>query len=110
MDRRRDAVARGLRGQLLERSLARHAQRLRPNAGGRSRTLKNLFQERGIAPHLRHRLPALHAGQRLLYVAGIGMDRSEAPAAANEPRVEIDWRADDVDDPRAAFCEAGPPV
>lgn len=96
--------------QPLEVRAARGGQRLRPQRLGPSRSLKNLFQERGIAPHLRTRMPALHAGDRLLYVAGIGMDRSASPGETDDSRIEIDWRADEESDPRAAFGAAGPSV
>ncbi|MCO5100368.1 MAG: tRNA lysidine(34) synthetase TilS [Burkholderiaceae bacterium] len=101
---RSDAIAaRWLAAQPLEVRSVRGAQRLRPRSPGPSRSVKNLFQERGIAPHLRSRMPALHAGERLLYVAGIGMDRSGLPEAEDGSRVEIEWRADDANDPRAIF-------
>ncbi len=108
---RADAVpAEWLAAQPLQVRAVRGSQRLRPRAGARSRTLKNLFQECGIAPHLRARMPALHAGERLLYVAGIGMDRSAWPAgAAGDARIEIEWRGDHLD-PRAAFGDADPSV
>lgn len=89
---------------------ARSGQRLRPHAQGPSRTLKNLFQERGIAAHLRPRLAALHAGETLLYVAGIGMDRGPRPHVDGGRRIEIDWRSDDTEDPRAALRAREPPV
>lgn len=99
-----------LAAQPLEVRAARSGQRLRPRAAGPSRTLKNLFQERGIAPQLRRQLPALHADGRLVYVAGIGMDRSWEANAASDAQVEIEWRADDAGDPRAPFCGESPPV
>lgn len=108
---RPDAIAAAwLAAQPLALRPARGGQRLRPRASGPSRSVKNLFQERGIAPHLRVRMPALHAGERLLYVAGIGMDRGAPSGAKGESRIEIGWRADDADDPRAAFGEAPPSV
>jgi len=103
-------AARWLAAQPLEVRPARGGQRLRPRSPGPSRSVKNLFQERGIAPHLRARMPALHAGERLLYVAGIGMDRSGLPEAEDGSRIEIEWRADEESDPRAAFGAAGPSV
>ncbi len=99
-----------LAAQALEVRAARSGQRLRPRAHGPSRTLKNLFQERGIAPRLRAMLPALHADGRLIYVAGIGMDRSRETAAVSDARVEIEWRADAAADPCAPFCDDAPPV
>ncbi len=99
-----------LAAQPLEVRAARGGQRLRPHASGPSRTLKNLFQERGIAPHLRGRLPALHAADRLVYVAGIGMHRWPETIAADGVRIEIEWRADDDEDPRGPPCGELPPV
>ena len=108
---RPDAIAaRWLAAQPLEVRSVRGGQRLRPRAPGPSRSVKNLFQERGVPPHLRAWMPALHAGDRLLYVAGIGMDRSRAPEAEDGSRIEIEWRAGDADDPRAAFGEPTPSV
>jgi tRNA(Ile)-lysidine synthase len=108
---RPDAVAaRWLAAQPLEVRSARGGQRLRPRASGPSRSVKNLFQERGIPRHLRTWMPALHAGDRLLYVAGLGMDRSGVSEADDGWRIEIEWRADDADDPRAAFGETTPSV
>ena len=108
---RTDAPAAGwLAAQPLEVRAARGAQRLRPRAQGPSRTLKNLLQERGISPHLRRRLPALHAGEALLYVAGIGMDRGAHGDVGDAARIEIDWRFDDPDDPRARLRGPAPPV
>jgi len=118
------APAHWLAAQPLELRPAQGSQRLRPRRAGPSRSVKNLFQERGIPPHLRPRMPALNAGDRLLYVAGIGMDRSarldcagetriaidRRDVDASDPRIEIDWRADDANDPRAAFGESVPSV
>ncbi|HEY0876891.1 MAG TPA: tRNA lysidine(34) synthetase TilS [Zeimonas sp.] len=126
---RADAVAADwLAARPLEVRAARSGERLRPRATGPRRRLKILFQERGVAPYLRARLPALYAGDRLLYVAGIGMDRCATPSRASDAppsgddvpalalahgrdvRVEIDWHPDRPDDARAAFCVPVPPV
>lgn len=113
--------------QRLEVRTPRGTARLRPRHGGPSRTVKNLFQESGVPPWLRTRMPALYAGDRLLYVAGLGMDRSPFPPtddfaptgkfpptnespATGERRVTIRWVPDDPDDPRAAFGEVPAPV
>lgn len=99
-----------LAAQPLALRAARGVDRLRPRAGGPSRTLKNLFQERGIPPRLRATMPALQGGGRVLYVAGIGMDRSGAPVPPNGQGIDLSWRVDAADDPRAAFPDPGPPV
>ena len=38
-----------------------------------SRTLKNLFQEAGIPPWERDRLPLLYCGEDLVWVPGLGI-------------------------------------
>ena len=58
----------------LEVALRRGGERLRPRAGGPSRTLKNLFQEAGVPEWERSRLPMLYCGQRLVWVPGLGVD------------------------------------
>ena len=54
------------------------SRRLRPAPRAYRRTLKNLYQERGIAAWQRARLPLVFAQQRLLFAAGVGMDCDEA--------------------------------
>ncbi len=83
--------------------------RLRPRHGGPSRTLKNLYQERGVPSWLRAAMPAVFVGERLLYAAGIGMDASGEPAEGGET-VCLRWRPDDPDDPRSAGFERVPAV
>jgi len=78
--------------------------RLRPRRGGPSRTLKNLYQERGVPPWLRAAMPAVFAGERLVYAAGVGMDASGEPDR-DGPRVRLHWRPDDPEDPRSAGFE-----
>ena len=98
-----------LAGQPLEVRPPPAGARLRPRNGGPSRTLKNLYQERGVPPWLRAAMPAVFTGNRLLYVAGIGMDASGAPAEGGEA-VRLHWRPDDPDDPRSAGFEPVPAV
>lgn len=82
--------------------------RMRARRGGPHRTLKNLYQERGVPPWLRVAMPAVFAGERLLYAAGVGMDapadEARAPAPEGE-RVRLHWHPDDADDPRSAGFE-----
>jgi tRNA(Ile)-lysidine synthase len=48
-------------------------EKLRLATGAATRTLKNLLQERGIAPAERERLPLLFHGERLVWVPGVGI-------------------------------------
>ncbi|MGF6771986.1 tRNA(Ile)-lysidine synthase [Paraburkholderia sp. GAS199] len=68
-------------------------------ANAPSRTLKNLFQERGI-PAWKRDVPLLYVGDTLLFVPQLGVNRAALPEQAeqagrvNEPRVRIAWRED----------------
>jgi tRNA(Ile)-lysidine synthase len=60
-----------------------------------SRTLKNLFQERGIAAWKRD-VPLLYVGDELLFVPLLGVNRAIVSGSANsgETWVRISWRED----------------
>jgi len=61
-----------------------------------SRTLKNLFQERGI-PAWKRDVPLLYVGDELLFVPFIGVNRAvlrEGSPPTGEARVKIFWRED----------------
>ena len=62
----------------LEVALRRGGERLRPRAGGPSRTLKNLFQEAGVPEWERGRLPMLYRGESLVWAPGLGVDAAFA--------------------------------
>ncbi len=49
-------------------------ERLKPAAGRPSRSLKNLYQEAGVAAALRPWLPLLYLEESLIFAAGLGMD------------------------------------
>ncbi|HEY1608033.1 MAG TPA: tRNA lysidine(34) synthetase TilS, partial [Paraburkholderia sp.] len=73
-------------------------ERMRNPAAGVSRTLKNLFQERGV-PAWERDVPLLFVGDTLLYVPRIGVNRSAwQPAAAGTASDgrwrRIEWRED----------------
>jgi len=53
-------------------------ERLQPDPARPRRTLKNLFQEAGIPPWERERLPLLYRGKELVWVPGIGVDAKYA--------------------------------
>ncbi|MFM0537759.1 tRNA lysidine(34) synthetase TilS [Paraburkholderia graminis] len=63
--------------------------------GARSRTLKNLFQERGI-PAWKREVPLLFLGDELLFVPLLGVNHAalHADVAPDEARVRIVWRED----------------
>ena len=61
---------------------------LRLAQGAKTRTLRNLFQERGVPPWERWRLPVLFIDDAVAYVPGIGAAASFA-ARANEPGIEF---------------------
>lgn len=77
-------------------------ERVRDEAANVSRTLKNLFQSRGV-PAWERDVPLLYAGETLLFVPRIGVNRSafgafeaDAVDSAN-PSVRwrrIEWRED----------------
>jgi len=49
-------------------------ERLQPDARRPRRTLKNLFQEAGVPPWERERLPLLFCGDDLVWAPGLGVD------------------------------------
>jgi tRNA(Ile)-lysidine synthase len=59
-------------------------ERLQPDASRPRRTLKNLFQEAGVPPWERERLPLLYCGDALVWAPGLGIDvRYRAGAKAD---------------------------
>lgn len=62
-----------LRSQPVTVRLRQGGERLRLAAGGSSRTLKNLFQEAGIAPWERDSVPLVYSGENLVWVPGLGI-------------------------------------
>ena len=76
-------------------------ERLQPDPRRPRRTLKNLFQEAGVPPWWRDRLPLLYCDGDLVWVPGLGIDaRYRAPARAAGLLPE--WR------PRGVPAEAQP--
>jgi tRNA(Ile)-lysidine synthase len=68
-------------------------ERMRVAAEAPSRTLKNLFQERGV-PAWKRDVPLLFIGEALLFVPHVGVNREAAPSAAHGPLRRISWRPD----------------
>ncbi|MEO8143973.1 MAG: tRNA lysidine(34) synthetase TilS [Betaproteobacteria bacterium] len=66
-------------------------ERLRLDARRPSRTLKNLFQEAGIPPWERERMPLLFCGDDLVWAPGLGVD-AKFLSAGHGPGIVPDWR------------------
>ncbi|EGD00927.1 tRNA(Ile)-lysidine synthetase, partial [Burkholderia sp. TJI49] len=71
--------------------------RMRTSPGGPGRTLKNLFQERGV-PAWQRDVPLLFAGEHLIYVPRLGVNRDgglfDGGPSAHEGWRRIEWRPD----------------
>jgi tRNA(Ile)-lysidine synthase len=78
-------------GKLLRVRLRAGGERLQPDARRPRRTLKNLFQEAGVPPWERDRLPLIVCGADLVWAPGLGVDaRYQAPK--NARGVLPEWR------------------
>jgi tRNA(Ile)-lysidine synthase len=86
----RGLSAERLRSQRVTVRLRRGGERLRPDRRRPTRTLKNLFQERGVPPWRRDSLPLLYCGENLVSVPGIG-DACEYQAEAGEAGLIVTW-------------------
>jgi tRNA(Ile)-lysidine synthase len=80
-----------LRGVPLFVRWRRGRERLKLSPQTPSRSLKNLYQERGIPSWERERLPLLYRHDTLVYAAGLGVD---ARLPQTEPGVVLTWLAD----------------
>ncbi|KVO93330.1 tRNA lysidine(34) synthetase TilS [Burkholderia ubonensis] len=68
-------------------------ERMRTAPGGPGRTLKNLFQERGV-PSWQRDGPLLFAGDRLLFVPRLGVNREGGDVDGGGAWRRIEWRPD----------------
>jgi tRNA(Ile)-lysidine synthase len=66
-------------------------ERLRIDARRPSRTLKNLFQEAGVPPWERERMPLIFCGDDLVWAPGLGVD-AKYLSAGRAPGIVPDWR------------------
>jgi tRNA(Ile)-lysidine synthase len=66
-------------------------ERLQPDPRRPRRTLKNLFQEAGVPPWQRDRLPLLFCGDDLVWAPGLGVD-AHYQATADSMGVVLEWR------------------
>ena len=75
----------------------RGGERLRVRPDGPSRTLKNLYQEAGIAAWQRERLPLVYLGDRLLLAAGVGPNADAMThALPGMDAMRIEWRVNET--------------
>jgi len=90
----RKARGRGiaLEHQPLSIRLRAGGERLQPDPLRPRRTLKNLFQEAGVPPWERERLPLLFRGDDLVWVPGLGID-ARFQARADAQGMVPEWRA-----------------
>lgn len=84
----------GIDASLLKRNafsfrLRGGGERLQPDPKRPRRTLKNLFQEAGVPPHERERLPLLFCGDELVWVPGLGIDARYQMRGGTVP----EWRS-----------------
>jgi len=79
-----------LRAERVTVRLRRGGERLRLDGRRPRRTLKNLFQERGVPPWRRDRLPLVYCGESLVSVPGIG-DACEFRAEPGEAGLIVTW-------------------
>jgi tRNA(Ile)-lysidine synthase len=66
-------------------------ERLQPDARRPRRTLKNLFQEAGVPPWERERLPLLFSGKDLVWVPHLGID-ARFQASARKSGLVPEWQ------------------
>jgi len=88
---RGSGIASGLiKGKKLQVRLRSGGERLKPDAQRPRRTLKNLFQEAGVPPWERERMPLLFCGDDLVWAPGLGVD-AKFLSAGRAPGILPDW-------------------
>jgi tRNA(Ile)-lysidine synthase len=80
-----------IKGKRLHVRLRSGGERLRPDARRPSRTLKNLFQEAGVPPWERERLPLIFCGNDLVWAPRLGVD-AKYLSVGGAPGILPDWR------------------
>jgi tRNA(Ile)-lysidine synthase len=68
-------------------------ERLRPRGRRHHRSLKQLFQEAGVVPWMRSRVPLLYRGAALVAVGDLWVTADVESAAPSEPRWCVRWSA-----------------
>ncbi len=92
-----------LKGKAWQIRLRGGGERLRIDVRRPRRTLKNLFQEAGVPPWERERLPLLFCGSNVVWVPGLGVDVAYR-TSAGVPGIVPEWRPlNRVEAPFGAF-------
>jgi tRNA(Ile)-lysidine synthase len=78
-------------GRTFRVRLRRGGERLQPDPRRPRRSLKNLFQEAGVPPWRRERLPMLFCGDALVWAPGLGVDAAWQ-AAGRASGIVPEWR------------------
>ena len=83
----------------------RGGERMRTRVDGPARTLKNLYQEAGIAAWQRARLPLVYLADRLIHAGALGANAAwtRDAATADETLIRLEWR------PRLPVVAEAPP-
>ena len=79
-----------VKGKRLQIRLRSGGERLKPDARRPSRTLKNLFQEAGVPPWERARMPLIFCGNDLVWAPGLGVD-AKYLSVGRAPGIVPDW-------------------
>jgi tRNA(Ile)-lysidine synthase len=66
-------------------------ERFRPRGRPHHHTLKHLFQEGGVVPWMRNRVPLLTRGDVLVAIGDLWLSADVDAAAAHEPRWRVQW-------------------
>lgn len=66
-------------------------ERFRPRGGQHRRSLKHLFQESGVVPWMRDRVPLLYRGAALVAIGDLWVSADVDAAPANESRWRVQW-------------------
>jgi tRNA(Ile)-lysidine synthase len=69
----------------------RGGERFRPHDRAHRHSLRSLFQERGVVPWLRDRVPLIYRGSELAAIGDLWHSADAAAAGPNEPRWRVQW-------------------
>jgi tRNA(Ile)-lysidine synthase len=86
---------RGLAQSWIERGLTLRfragGERFRPHGREHRHSLKHLFQEEGVVPWMRERVPLLYRGEELAAIGDLWIGADAGEALASEPRWSVRW-------------------